>query len=226
MASSRPMRKALLFIFFMAAFLTVGQAYAASPSIVNIGVGQSGNLLTVDAKLTNGFNHDLMEVVESGVPVNFTYQIELRRSTPFWKDSLIASAEVVQSVQYDSLQKTFRFLVTGKNVKRKLSTHDKARFQELLTTLKDVPIASFFKLDPEAKYYVRVKADLKTDRFWFPFNHLLFFVPFNDIKTSWAESSPLQLPAYAESEEASLDSKTESGAGPKVLKHVIRSFNQ
>ena len=39
--------------------------------------------------------------------------------------------------------------------------------------------------DTNEKYYIRVKANLETDRLWFPFNHLFFFLPFNDFDFGW-----------------------------------------
>ena len=58
--------------------LTAG-AWAESPALVNIGVGTQGNLVVMNARLINGFTDSIMEAIESGVPMTFTYQIELRQ---------------------------------------------------------------------------------------------------------------------------------------------------
>ena len=44
-----------------------------------------------------------------------------------------------------------------------------------MMTLKDIPLAPLYKLAPNEQYYVRVKAELEADEFFFPFNYLLFF---------------------------------------------------
>ena len=63
-----------------------------------------------------------------------------------------------------------------------------------MLTLKNIPVAPLYKLDRDEQYYVRVKAEMETDEgLWFPFNYLLFFVPFNEFETAWAESPPLVL---------------------------------
>ncbi|MBI5426994.1 MAG: DUF4390 domain-containing protein [Nitrospinae bacterium] len=201
-------------------------AFAADPAIVNISVGKSGNLVTMDATLADGFNDSILEAIESGVPMTFTYHIELRQMETLWLDKLIGSATIENTVQYDSLKKVYRFSSSGKNVKRKVITRDKTLYQKLMLTLESIPIASAYKLKPEDNYYVRVKADLETDRLWFPFNYLLFFVPFNDFKTAWSKSSPLKIMDSDSPEESFAKSPQPDVGDSKVMNHVIRSFNR
>ena len=94
-----------------------------------------------------------------------------------------------------------------------------------MLTLKDIPIAPLFRLNPDEKYYVRVKADLETDRFWFPFNYIFFFVPFSDFETSWAQTSPLSIDPDLELSKQAADMKSNKRKG-KVTRDVIRSFNK
>ena len=202
----------------------VTSAIAASPYIVNISVGNTGNVVTVDATLVDGFNDSMLEAIESGVPISFTYEVELRQIIPLWMDSLVSKATIKNTVQYDTLNKVYSFSAIGKNVKRKVITRDKALFQKLMRRLDHLPIASTYKMNMSEKYYVRIKASLETDRFWFPFNYIFFFVPFNDVKTSWSESSPLRLPDPTYSEEAK-ETHHESESS-EVLNSVVRSFNQ
>jgi hypothetical protein len=95
-----------------------------------------------------------------------------------------------------------------------------------MLTLKNIPLAHVFKLDPEEKYYARVKAEMEADGLWFPFNYILFFVPFNEFETSWAQSTPLTIemdPAFGM--EASKN-KSKSAIPTKGVANGIRSFNQ
>jgi hypothetical protein len=68
-----------------------------------------------------------------------------------------------------------------------------------------------------------VKADLETDRFWFPFNYIFFFVPFSDRETSWAQTSSLSIDPGLELSRQTAKSKKRKR---KVSRDVIRSFNQ
>jgi len=201
----------------------VSPASAVSPDVVNIGVGTKGKYVVMNARLVDGFTEKIQEAINNGVPIGFTFEIELRQDNTAWVDSLISSNKVRHRVQFDSLKKIYRFTEIGKNVRRNIITRKKSRFQNLMLNLKDIPIAPIYKLDPNEKYYVRVKADLETDRFWFPFNYIFFFVPFSEFETSWAQTSPLAI-------DPDLDLSKQARGSRKKQRHisrdVIRSFNK
>ena len=210
-------------VFFMLTMALVSPVSAVSPDVVNIGVGTKGKYVVMNARLIDGFTEKIQEAISNGVPMGFTFEIELRKANTVWMDSLVSSNKVRHRIQFDSLKKMYRFSEFGKNLKRNIITRKKARYQQLMLTLKDIPIAPIYKLDPNEKYYVRVKADLETDRFWFPFNYIFFFVPFSEFETSWSQTSPLSInPDLVLSKETNAPKKNE---GP-FSRDVIRSFNK
>jgi len=204
-------------------------AHAENPGIVNIGVDATDRLVTVNALLVHGFTDRILEAIASGVPMTFVYSLELVERVDVLPDKTVSHNIVHHTVQYDSLKDMYTFTSRGKGVHRKVVTRKPAQYQEQMLTLKNIPLAPIRKLNPNAQYYVRVKAELEADGFGFPFNYLLFFLPFNNFETSWAESSPLVLdpdlvfPLEAEEKDSS-PAGTETAS--KGLKHVIRSFNQ
>jgi len=213
----------LVFAFFMLTLGLVSPVSAVSPDVVNIGVGTNGKYLVMNARLVDGFTEKILEAIENGIPMGFTFEIELRKDNTLWVDSLVSSNKVRHRVQFDSLKKIYRFSESGKIVKRKIITRKESRYQKLMLTLKDIPIAPIYKLDPNEKYYVRVKADLETDRFWFPFNYIFFFVPFSAFETSWAQTSPLSIDPDLELSKQAGGSNKKRGA---ISRDVIRSFNK
>jgi hypothetical protein len=209
--------------FFLLTVGLVSPVSAVSPDVVNIGVGTNGKYVVINARLVDGFTEKIMEAIENGVPMGFTFDIELRKANTLWVDSLVSSNKVRHRIQFDSLKKAYKFSEFGKNVKRKIITRKETRYQQLMLTLKDIPIAPIYKLDPDEKYYVRVKADLETDRFWFPFNYIFFFVPFSEFETSWAQTSPLSIDPDMELSKQTKRSNKRKGT---VSRDVIRSFNK
>jgi hypothetical protein len=209
--------------FFFLATGSVSPALAESPDVVNIGVGTKGKFVVVNARLIDGFTETIKEAIENGVPMGLTFEIELRQDNTAWVDSLISSNKIRHKVQYDSLKKIYRFSELGKNVRRKKITRKESRYQQLMLTLQDIPISPIYKLDPNEKYYVRVKADLETDRFWFPFNYIFFFVPFGEFETSWAQTSPLAIDPDLELLEQTKKTRKKVNS---TSKEVIRSFNK
>jgi hypothetical protein len=202
--------------------------WAASPSLVNIGVGMRGKIVMMNARLMDGFTNSISEAIESGVPMTFAFEIELRQENAMWNDTLISSNIVQHTVKYDSLKKVYRFSEIGKGVKRKILTRNKENYQKLMLTLDNIPIASTRSLDANKKYYVRVKADLDTNRAWFPFNHLLFFLPFSDFDTAWTESSPLSIDPDITLARGKFTGNTKRRGKneSKGINNVVRSFNK
>ena len=200
----------------------------AAPSLVNIGVGTKGKIVVINAHLLEGFTNNIEEAIESGVPITFTFEAELRQVNDFWNDTLISSNTINHTIKYDSLKKVYRFTEFGKGVKRKIATRNKQKYQQMMLTLDNIPISSARRLSFNEKYYVRIKASLETDRFWFPFNHLFFFLPFDSFDAAWAESSPLSI----DPDLAFARDRTSDKEGPKNkrnfggTKDVVRSFNK
>ena len=210
-------------------FVTTAVPLEASPSLVNIGVGTRGKVVVTNARLVGGFTDSIVDAIESGVPITFTFQVELRQENDLWNDTLISTNTVNHTVKYDSLKKVYRFSEFGKGVRRKISTRNREGYQRLMLTLNDIPIAPIKRLASNEKYYVRIKADLETDRFWFPFNHLFFFLPFNNFDAAWAESSPLSIApdlAFARDESSDKTQRRYKKEPGGTNNDVVRSFNK
>jgi hypothetical protein len=213
------------FVFAIVIWSSMGVVAQADPTMVNIGVQATEELLIIDGELIDGFSEEMEEAIDTGVPMTLNYYVELRKKVAVFGDSLIGKNTIHSTIQYDSLKNTYKCSVSGKSVKRKVQTHSKNECQRLIVTLKDIPLAKLYKLEPNEKYYVRIKAELEAEEFMFPFNYLLFFVPFDGFKTSWSESSLLAIESGLPlSLEASSENKKKPSAGNR--KNVIRSFNQ
>ncbi len=197
----------------------------ADPTLSKVSLNTEKEVITLDAELIDAFNEKIGEAIESGVAMTFTYEIELLKESSFG-DEVVSQNKVTHTIQYDTLKKVYQFSSLGKNVNRKVTTKSMEKYQQLMLTLKNIPIAHIFKLDPKEKYYARVKAEMEADGLWFPFNYLLFFVPFNEFETSWTQSTPLTVkmdPAFGL--EAS-QKKSKPAIPAKGVADGIRSFNQ
>jgi len=200
----------------------------ASPSLVNIGVGTKGKIVVMNARLVDGFNDSIMDAIENGIPISFTFTVELRQKNNLWNDTLVSSNTINHIIQYDSLKKVYRFSESGKGVKRKIITRNKEKYQKLMLKLENIPIVSIKRLTSNEKYYIRVKANLETDHMWFPFNHLFSYLPYNNFEASWAESSPLSINPNLVFSKNKLRKKPSRNNIKqfKEINPVVRSFNK
>ena len=220
---SQALRTFLLLLGILC-FLTV--TAWAEPNISKVSLNTEKEVITLDAELIDAFNEKIKEAIESGVAMTFTYEIEFLKHSSGFGDEVISENKVTHTVQYDTLKKVYQVSSQGKNVNRKVATKSMEKYQELMLTLKAIPVAHTFKLDPEEKYYARVKAEMEAEGLWFPFNYLLFFVPFDEFETSWTQSTPLTIkmdPAFGVD---SSQKKSKPAIPAKGVANGIRSFNQ
>jgi len=211
----------------LATFIFVATAWSA-PVMKQVQLQASDQMVTMNGVLEDALNEKLIEALHSGVPLTFTFDVRLLRKAALFPDKMISQNQVTHTVSFDSLKKTYEFSSEGINIQRKVVTKKPELYKQLLLTLKDIPLSSINNMDPDEQYYVRVKAEMETDEgLWFPFNLLFFFVPFNEFKTSWAESETIQLdPNKGFPMEASDKKNESSGLGTEQLNNGVRAFNK
>lgn len=109
--------------------------------------------------LTDAFNDDVRAAIHSGMVITFIYDVELKRGASLWIDRTMSSSTVSASVRYDNL--TRRYHVTrrwdGRMEKVEvLEREDDVR--DWLTSFDKLSLFSNAALEPNAEYYLRVRA--------------------------------------------------------------------
>jgi hypothetical protein len=113
----------------------------------------------VSFALADGYSGDVRNAIRSGLPITFTYDIELRRTVPFWPDRTLTMASIALSVQYDSLTRRHQLARTlDGRIQANKVTEDEAEVRSWLTGLDSVQLFATSALEPNAEYYVRVRA--------------------------------------------------------------------
>lgn len=109
-----------------------------------------------------GFTPELRQAVLSGLPVTFTYAIELRRGVPFWPDRVLNSVTIAVTVTFDTLTRRHSLARTfDGRIEATRSTEDEAEVRRWLTGLEAVPLFSTSALEANTEYYIRVRARTK-----------------------------------------------------------------
>jgi hypothetical protein len=108
------------------------------------------------------FTDDAREVVKSGVPLTFMYDVELRRPSTIWLDRTVGMATVSAKVKFDSLTSTLQVTKDqdGHTTWSK-STGKEEEMRNWITAFDSVPIKPDEPLEPNAEYYVRVRLDAR-----------------------------------------------------------------
>jgi hypothetical protein len=113
----------------------------------------------VSFKLTNVFTNEVVAAIHSGLPITFIYDVQLKRGVTLWLDRTIAAATVSATVRYDNL--TRRYFVTRRedgHLERAETLDREESARERLTQFERLPLFSSATLEPNAEYYLRVRA--------------------------------------------------------------------
>ncbi len=114
----------------------------------------------VSFKLSDAFdNEDIRAAVHSGLTITFVYDVELRRGASLWMDRTLDAATVSAGVQYDNLARRYHVTLRADGRLEDseiIEREDGAR--RWLTEFEKLNLFSSDRLEPNAEYYVRVRA--------------------------------------------------------------------
>jgi uncharacterized protein DUF4390 len=113
----------------------------------------------VTFRLNDVFTDEVRTAMHSGMTITFIYDVELKRGAALWIDRTMASSRVSASVRYDNL--TRRYHVTRRWDDRMDKVEVLEREEDVrdwLTNFDKLPLFSNTTLEPNAEYYLRVRA--------------------------------------------------------------------
>lgn len=171
----------LLFLFFLPSL-----AYSKEAKMENLRVGNDQKNLFISFDLKDGFTEDIQEAVLSGIPITFSFYIEIYKKRTFWPDKKVTSLKFSRHSKYDPLKDEFE-IFREENSTDYLYLKDVNEVKKVMTSADKIPIAPLFLFSKDENYRIRVKAELDTIDLPFPLNYLLFFVSFWDYETPWLE---------------------------------------
>lgn len=178
-----------IILSFIVTLLLIQPIHAESASIANVNIFNTGKRLVLNASLKDGFSEEIVEAINSGVPVGITYTLVLKRKIPLFLDKKIVMRKIKRFVKYDTLKEEYKLIDNNGQRTVTIITNDFDEVLRKMTQLESIHLVSNKRINEKEKYYVRVKAKLNSKRAWFPFNYILFFMPFLNFDTSWENSS-------------------------------------
>jgi hypothetical protein len=153
-------RRTRLWLIPVAALVAVAllREGVAAQSVTITPVTRDGHVL-VSFELAGAFNDQVQAAIKSGLTTSFTYEIELRRAATLWLDRTIDVAQVAASVKFDNLTRRYQVsILRNGRVEDSWISDDADQVRRAVTVFSRLPLFSTGRLEPNAEYYVRVKA--------------------------------------------------------------------
>jgi hypothetical protein len=113
----------------------------------------------VTFRLTDAFNEDVRAAIHSGMVVTFIYDVELKRGASLWIDRTMYSSTVSASVRYDNLARRYHVTRRWDGRMDKVEVLEREEdVRDWLTSFDKLSLFSNAALEPNAEYYLRVRA--------------------------------------------------------------------
>jgi hypothetical protein len=143
-----------------AALLLLAQAVVAAAQAIHVTPLVRDGRVYVSFKLSDAFeNEDIRGAVHSGLTITFVYDVELRRGAALWMDRTLDAATVSAGVQYDNLTRKYHVTLHADGRLEATDIVDREdRARRWLTEFEKLNLFSAERLEPNAEYYVRVRA--------------------------------------------------------------------
>ena len=134
--------------------------------------------------LRNSFTEEMIEGLHSGVPVHFSFFVELYQQTARSGNTLLAKHTFIHTLTYDTLKETYRVELEEDKKKNFFFTSllDAQNTINELNGFKVVPLSS---LTPDRTYILQVRAELFNKTLPLSLQHVVPFVAWWDIETDW-----------------------------------------
>lgn len=185
--------KVIFSIFFFIVFIFNPAEGFAKERIRDVQVRVSKLEIFVSANLIGGFSEDVVNDIQNGISKEFFYYILLKKKEKNWFDEEVYAKTIRFSVKYDTLKKEYLVVQSGgEKVVEKRVTNFK-EMKALVSRIDQIKLAMTTSLKKGKRYYVSVKSQMKAAELPFYLEYFLFFIPFLEIDTPWANSSLIAL---------------------------------
>jgi hypothetical protein len=165
-------------------FIIPGLGLAQDATLTNITVSNTRDDLLLYLTLEGAFREELQKAILSGVPTSFSFFAKLNKVRNFWFDKDIADIEVTNTIKYDNLKKEFIVEHSWKPDNHEVTKSFKEA-KKWMTEINSLKIIPLNRLEKDAHYQLRVKAEVSKKTLPLYLHYILFFVSLWNFETDW-----------------------------------------
>jgi hypothetical protein len=184
------MRSKLFFFFIpLTLFILVSIAHAQDNRNKDVHfsdliITTSKTHLLLFGLVNNGITEEMLQELHNGIPIQFTFQVELYKKEKHWPDLQLTSFQFQHRLTYDTLQENYRLETDEKNQKSEtISQLNNAL--KALNEINGLQVIELTKLIPDSSYQLRIKAELYKKTFPLKLHYIIPFSSWWDVETDW-----------------------------------------
>lgn len=176
-----------LIVLVIMLFSTVAGAQVAAEKKATINemtATTSETHLIVFGTLENSFTSEMIELLHSGIPLRFSFYVELYKTTENWREELIIAKNFQHIMTFDTLKENYKVTLEEDNHKV-LSFRSLVEAQREMNEINGVKVVELKQLLPDNRYKLKMKAELYRKTLPLSLHNILPFLSWWDIQTDW-----------------------------------------
>ncbi len=140
--------------------------------------------LILFATLQNSFTSEMIEILESGIPLHFTFYIELHKTAENIPDEQITGLTLQHAMMFDTLKENYKVTLEEENNKTH-SFRSLLEAQKLINEINGIEVIRLSQLIPDNLYKIKIRAELYRKTLPMSLHNILPFFSWWDVKTGW-----------------------------------------
>lgn len=174
----------LSLVFLILLFSSSFAEEDVEPHIADILVTTSQTHLLLFCSIKNSFTPEMIEGIHNGIPITFTFLVELEQVNNKWFDKTMTEMTIQHTLVYDSLKEQYKIYRSEKN-QNPIITDSLEKAQEIIVELNGIKIISREKMKPDMPYAIHVKATLAEKTLPLYMHYIIPFISLWDFETDW-----------------------------------------
>lgn len=155
-----------------------------NPEIKDIIVTTSDTDLLLFATVKNGFTQEMVADLKQGVPVVFTFHMELIKTDGRWLNTSLMETSISHTLTFDPASNLYQ-VTLGDQGNKVLTTKDLEQAKVFVSELNGVKVIDLDKLVPDAPYAIHFKVTLKKGQLPLGLHRVLPFSSLWNFETDW-----------------------------------------
>ena len=176
------------FIFFLLLILPAIAGSEVNPekkaTIDELTATTSETHLIVFGTLENSFTSEMIEILHSGIPLRFSFFIELYKTGKNRPDEPVVTKNFQHVMTFDTLKENYRVTLEEDNNKI-LSFRSLFEAQKVINEINGVRVVELKQLLPDNTYKLKLRAELYQKTLPLSLHTILPFLSWWDVETEW-----------------------------------------
>lgn len=167
---------------------------AGSEQIRRLDFAYEGGHILVSAALDPGLSPQTEDEIRKGISKDLYYYVVLKQRQKLWFDEEKAAVTVKYSIKYNLLKQEYAVTVRLPSGTTQSVFPDFERARGMVSQIDRIPVAGIDRLRRRKTYLISVKAEMKAPQLPLYLDYFLFFIPFLEIDTPWANTATFRAP--------------------------------